>query len=96
MNILAIARQAISIGASAGTTQVVMNVVKATTPHDIGKVGAVLTTIGGFVISSMVSEQVETYTHRKFDELKQLADDAKDAAVVIGETINEAQQEVND
>lgn len=83
MNILPIAKAASNIIVSMGTGAVVGNAVKSTTPADIKTFQKVTITVGGMVLSSMVSELASKYTETKIDDavdtVKQSKDEIKEA-----------------
>lgn len=64
-----LAKNVVSIIATAGVGTVIENVIKKTTPEDISRLQKIGIRIGSLVIGAMVSEQVENFTVSKFDEL---------------------------
>ena len=61
MNQLKIAKVLVSILASASVGAVVGNVVKVSTPANVSPVNKVLTSVGGYILSTMISEKASEY-----------------------------------
>lgn len=60
-NQVQIVKLVIRVIASASVGSVVGNVVKATTPENLSMANKVMTSIGGFILSSMISEMGANY-----------------------------------
>lgn len=59
----------ISIASSIGVSQVVSNIMEATTPANLGKAKKVTTIIGGLVISGMLSNAASTNIEAQLDKM---------------------------
>lgn len=53
---------------SIGVGTIVTNVVKATTPKNIGRLHKICVGLGSFVLSGIVIEKAATYTDKSIDE----------------------------
>jgi len=83
MTALSIAKTAAGLIASLGTGAVVSNAIKASIPANSKTIQKISIGIGGFVLSSMVSEMATKYVSENIDQAAQQFKLAKENIVVI-------------
>jgi len=69
MNWLLIGKSIAGFVTSAGVSAIVTNVITATTPQNTKMFNKALIVVGGFVLSSMISQQAVTYVEKEIDGL---------------------------
>lgn len=84
---------------SIGTGAIVGNVVKATTPIDIGRYKKVTILVSSFVLSRMTADMATDYTRKRIDELTDRTDylaeklqEAKENEAKIEPTVKSSEQ----
>lgn len=74
---LATVKRVVGIVAGAGTGFVIGNAIKATSPQDMGAIGKIATSIGGFVMGGIVGNAAGKYTDEAIDDVVEFVDDLK-------------------
>lgn len=67
MKKLELIKTGVSIIVSVGVGAIVSNTIKSTTPDTAGTIKKVCIGIGGFVLSSMLTDEATKYTDKKID-----------------------------
>lgn len=62
-------KSVIGLASGFGASYVVGNVIKATTPENLTKLGKVGVWIGGFAIGGIVAKSASDYTEWQFDQI---------------------------
>lgn len=97
INILGIVKSVTGLAAGTGAGVIVGNLVKATTPDDLGKVQKVLVGIGGYTISAVlgdlsakyVNDQIDGYAER-LNEIIHPSEEVQKAAEDVAEKVADA------
>lgn len=55
---------------SIGVVKIVTNIIKLTTPTNIGVISKICIGVGGFVLTNMIDDQVKDYIDRTIDKAK--------------------------
>lgn len=82
MNWLSIGKAALIFVAATGVSTVAGNIVKMTTPKNLGTLNKVLTVIGGVVISSMAGAAASQYVSGELDKAFPIKEDEKEIVPV--------------
>ena len=69
MNWIKIAKGLTSFVVSAGVSTIVTNVVRATTPRNIGLLNKIAIGVGGLALSGLVADQAVKYVEKEIDEV---------------------------
>lgn len=80
-----ILKAGVGLVVSIGVGAIVGNVVKSTTPDDIGKIKKACVWVGALVVSSIIKDNVKKYVDEKIDDGVKLIEDVieeKDPEVV--------------
>jgi cell division protein FtsX len=86
---LSIAKTAAGIVTSLGAGAVVSNAIKASIPANSKTIQKISIGIGGFVLSSMVSEMATKYVNENIDSAVKQFQTAKDNIIVVTPTPSE-------
>lgn len=79
MNVLNLAKSAVTLVSSIGVGAVVTNAIKATTPGDLSQYQKLSIAVGSAVIGALVSKQATTQTSEEFDKVAATVRDFKNA-----------------
>ena len=60
----------IGLTTSIGVSQVVQNIVEATTPANLSKVKKITTMVGGIAVTSVLSHLASEYAEEQFDSIR--------------------------
>lgn len=96
INVLGIVKGVTGFVASTGAGVVVGNLVRATTPHDLGKVQKILVGVGGYTIGAVLGDLSAKYINDQIDGYAQRINEIIHPDEETIEAVEDAKEAVSD